>query len=37
MIDSQLSLARQFKMCTDLEEQVKVHKNDQTEMDNYSR
>ena len=33
MIDLQLNLSRQFEMCTDLEEQLKVNKNYETKMD----
>ena len=37
MVDFQLSLSRQFEMYTDLEEQVKFHKNYETKTDHYSR
>ena len=37
MIDLQFCLSRQFEMCSDLEEKVKIHKNCETKMYHYSR
>ena len=37
MIDLQLSLSRQFEMCSNLMEKVKDHKNHENKMEHYSR